>query len=1014
MKADSLPLAPRCAALFLAVLLPSAFAQQTATPTTTPNEEVLVLSPFVVSAESESGYQATETLAGMRIRQNLKDAGAAIDVLTEELLDDVGALDMNDALKYVANMQYADFPSASDSSNASQWFSASFVSRGVVGSTVLTDFFPTGSVPIDRYNTDNLTMMRGPNAILFGIGSPSGIVGASTKRAQLGRDINSVRFVTDTNGTFRSELDVSRVLIDNKLAVRIAALYSDKRSDQEPSMDRRRGVFGTVSYKPFARTTITANAEKGTRDRIHVQNHVVMDAYTPWVLAGSPLVTSRVGFPATGAAYSTAVGSGLQNTSNGSYIVQIHGSSLPVMDWRGMARGSGWANTVPTGAAGSGLMLSADRSLMDNIGFTEGNAIVPLNANIYGGLNRNDLEYEVKSVFIEQNLGRNLDLELAWNRFTSDYLFKIHAYSNNAKIFVDPNVFLPDGSPNPYVGMPFIDTGNGGNGMRETGSLDEHTTKRATLSYRLHLDKHKIFRNFGWGDYNFGGLYQDATSTQKLLSTRIVNVTPLPGNPTANPLNQNANRLVQRYYLQPGEHAFQLLNPVEFSQAAVVGAPANATGPLNFEERMSDESPRNNRQGTESIVAAVQGAWWRSKDDNYHHITGLYGWREDKQTNLAQSFTRNAQGEYSVPVTPHRAYHLIEENGVWGTPSGFTAHTKSYNVTIRPVSAVRIFYNYSDIFRTPAANFFDVYGNTLRPAFGETEDYGLKVDLFDERVFFSVTKYETGVVDTSTDNTGNLREPINQLLSAIEQNGNPDATDNAIIQTQQDNLVRPFTYRDDTTKGYELSLTARITHNWNTRLTFGTQKTTVSAAFDEWVPYFEEFHPFWEKYATVGLVSPTSGYTTVADAIARADQRLIDNRSIIGQQPTDQRSRNSTLTTSYRFSEGRLKGFRVGGGYRWRSANVLGYARDSAGNLDRDRPFEGKEEFTADLSLGYSRKIWNNKVSWDIQVNVYNLLNGDRDILARQAVDNGLGEPVIVRTFLAEPRYVQLTNTFSF
>lgn len=1015
MKADSFPLAPRCAALFFAVLLPSLSAQTAPAPAPAapPEEDVLVLSPFVVSADSAQGYQATETLAGMRIRTNLKDVGAAIDVLTEGFLNDVGAVDMNDALKYVANMQYAAFPGSQDTANASQWFSSSFISRGIVGSTVLTDFFPTGSVQIDRYNTENLTMMRGPNAILFGIGSPSGIVGASTKRALLNRSLNTVRFMTDQNQTTRTELDFSRVLIKDKLAFRLAAVFSDKHTDQDPSLDRRNAVFATATYKPWEKTTITVNAENGIRNRLFVQNQITMDAYTPWVLAGKPLVTSRVGFPATGTAYSTAVGSGLQNQSTGSYLVQIQGSDLPIMDWRGMARGAQWSNTALQGNPGSGMIIAADRSVMDNISFTEANTLVPLNANVLGDNNRNDLNYQVKSVFIEQNILRDLDLELAWNEFTSDYLFKIHAYSNNAKIFVDPNVFLPDGRNNPYVGMPYIETGTGGNGMRETGSLDKYINRRATLSYRLDLDRHKIFRNFGWGDYRFAGLAQQANYTQKLLSTRLVNVTPVPGNPTANPLNQAANRVSQRYYLQPGEQGFRILNPLLVSQTSLPGAPAANNGPIKIEERMSDESPRNNRQDTDSFVAAVQGAWWMSSDNTYPHLTGLYGWRQDKQRNHAQSFTRNTAGEYAVPVTPHRAYDLIEPNGTWGTPTEFTARTKSYNATLRPVSAVRLFYNFSDIFRAPAANFFDVRGQPLRPAFGETEDFGVKLDLFRERVFLSFTKFETAVVDTTVDNSGTMREPIQQINAAIQTNGNPSAADNQIIADQQDDLVRPFTYRDDTTKGYEVAITASLTKNWDVRLTWGQQKTIVSAAFDDWVPFVAEFKPMWQKYAGVSLVTTSAGYTTVADAIARTDQRLIDARAIIGQQPTDQRSRNSTLSTAYRFTEGRLKGVRIGGGYRWASPNVLGYARDSAGNLDRDKPFKGAEEFSVDFNLGYSRKVWRDKFTWDIQLNVYNALD-DSDPKARQAVDNGMGLRIITRSYLPEPRTFQLTNTFRF
>src|SRR5688572_31696636 len=425
---------PCRAALLFAALLPAAFAQTAPAPTAaTPppaEEPTLVLSPFVVSSETESGYQATETLAGMRVRTNLKDVGAAIDVLTDSFLNDVGAVDMNDALKYVANMQYAAFPGSQDVSNASQWFSASYISRGIVGSTVLVDFFPTGAVPIDRYNTDNLTMMRGPNAILFGIGSPSGIIGASTKRAQLNRNIRSVRFMTDTNESMRTEFDFSQVLIPDKLALRIAAVFSDKHADQDPSLDRRNAVFGTATWKPFKKTMVTVNAENGIRNRLFVQNHVTMDAYTPWVLAGKPMVTSRIGFPATGAAYSTAVGSGLQNQSTGSYLVQIQGSNLPIMDWRGMARGALWGNVFPgTATYTPGVMLNTDRSAMDNISFTEQNAITPINGNIMLDNNRNDLNYQNKSVFIEQKILRDLDLELAWNEFSSDYIFFVKGYS---------------------------------------------------------------------------------------------------------------------------------------------------------------------------------------------------------------------------------------------------------------------------------------------------------------------------------------------------------------------------------------------------------------------------------------------------------------------------------------------------------------------------------------------------------------------------------------------------------
>ena len=54
-------------------------------------EEVMVLSPFEVKAEEDNGYVATETLAGTRIRTDLKDVASAISVVTKEFMRDIGA-----------------------------------------------------------------------------------------------------------------------------------------------------------------------------------------------------------------------------------------------------------------------------------------------------------------------------------------------------------------------------------------------------------------------------------------------------------------------------------------------------------------------------------------------------------------------------------------------------------------------------------------------------------------------------------------------------------------------------------------------------------------------------------------------------------------------------------------------------------------------------------------------------------------------------------------------------------
>ena len=58
-----------------------------------------------------------------------------------------------------------------------------------------------------------------PNSVLFGIGSPAGIINSSTKFARIGRDFGSVTLRFGSYNERRASLDINESLGD-KLAVR--------------------------------------------------------------------------------------------------------------------------------------------------------------------------------------------------------------------------------------------------------------------------------------------------------------------------------------------------------------------------------------------------------------------------------------------------------------------------------------------------------------------------------------------------------------------------------------------------------------------------------------------------------------------------------------------------------------------------------------------------------------------------------------------------------------------------
>ncbi|MBT5812996.1 MAG: TonB-dependent receptor, partial [Opitutales bacterium] len=68
-------------------------------------EEIFELSPFTIQADESEGYSATSTLAGTRLKTDLRDLGAAISVLTPQMFEDTGATDAETVLAYGLNTE---------------------------------------------------------------------------------------------------------------------------------------------------------------------------------------------------------------------------------------------------------------------------------------------------------------------------------------------------------------------------------------------------------------------------------------------------------------------------------------------------------------------------------------------------------------------------------------------------------------------------------------------------------------------------------------------------------------------------------------------------------------------------------------------------------------------------------------------------------------------------------------------------------------------------------------------
>lgn len=251
-------------------------------------EAVFELSPFTVEGSESQGYRATTTMAGTRIRTDLKDVGSAISVITEEFLRDTGAVDNQSLLKYTVSTETGGIGGSFAGNEQQNLLTPNTNNRvrGLTSADNTRDFFIT-DIPWDGYNVSRVDLQRGPNSILSGLGSPAGIINNSTTGANFDNS-GEVQLRFGSYGSTRLSVNVNKVVIEDELAVRFAALKKQNKFRQEEAWSDDERLFLAFKYEPrFLKTensvmSITGNYESGQIDSNNPRSRPPVDRITPW------------------------------------------------------------------------------------------------------------------------------------------------------------------------------------------------------------------------------------------------------------------------------------------------------------------------------------------------------------------------------------------------------------------------------------------------------------------------------------------------------------------------------------------------------------------------------------------------------------------------------------------------------------------------------------------------------------------------------------------------------------
>ncbi|MDQ8180335.1 TonB-dependent receptor plug domain-containing protein [Pelagicoccus sp. SDUM812005] len=501
-------------------------------------EDLFEVSPFEVKAEENNGYRATSTLAGTRIKTNLKDVGSAISVVTTEMMRDLGANNSEELLVYtlgtevggaVGNFGGAAIAAGDESGNRDARANPESNNRvrGLSRAQSTRDYFLT-AFGFDSYNSTGVTVSRGPNSILFGIGEPGGIIENSLKKAQLNEDEGEVSLRFGKRDSHRETFDYNKVLVEGRLAIRLMGVNETVNFKQQPTFEDDQRFTVAATWKALKNenvswlnpTLIRANYEEAEirstppntmppGDAFHYWWHpeasVAADSiigedrteyredYAPqWVIddmfrQDTTSGTKRVGRAGVWNTYAfvfpdIATGSAGVGTSQndvqvmdpavGSHTVTLEdGTEYSTFAWGGFRGTSRYEfNPLYPGFK--------DKVLMNSEIFDYNNYFYP------GRIQYSNHDFKAQNFSIEQNLFDNkLGFQLSFDKQEKDSerSFSFGRF-NYHKIYIDTQLYNSNGERNPNVGRPML------SGRLDGRDFNEDTRESTRLTAYYNLD----------------------------------------------------------------------------------------------------------------------------------------------------------------------------------------------------------------------------------------------------------------------------------------------------------------------------------------------------------------------------------------------------------------------------------------------------------------------------------------------------------------------------------------------
>ncbi len=716
-------------------------------------EDIFSLSPFVVEASEDEGWRSNSTLAGTRFKTPTRDLAASIEVYTKEFLEDNAINNLSDAALYASNaegsLEYTDVADGVDFDNEGQLTKPGNQTRvrGLRAPDNTRNYFTVAS-PIDTYNMGRLTYSRGPNSILFGLGSPTGIVESSPLRANY-EDGGTIDVAFDNLGSHRFAFSYNKVLWEDKLAVVIAGLRDSEETIFHPTYDRDDRFYGAIGFDPFEGTRIDISYEEIDVDASRSRTWYIPDHLTAWIDAGRPsydpltreykvdgVVTPEASSGARTIPYDEVV---IFSNADGSLASPIGFTRNGEFDGDGTGDGTLESSTAQLrrsaglleNSGGLGFGANTKTSLLDN-------SVFPVFYNSQNSVFADD-EANILDISLSQRILKDLYVELAYHNENYHQLFLSQGRGAEAAPFIDINEVLLNGEPNPNFGRLAILSEPWG----QVESIDTEVA-RATASYTFDFTE----KTDGWARWL--GRHQIALMGEKneteILRDRIVEL--VVNDPTIDgvPLYENkvtgGRRIRRVIYIddpaRPGEVAGlqkQVRPDLLSSTWSGLLAPAPDGSWVPFDGDVVTRFELGNGatahfRELDSGLGVIQSSLLEG------HLVFSVGYREDTTTRFSNNVPRDPEtGLVTLPTSV--------EIGEEFEDYSFKTNTRTRGVVAHgagPLSFLSAHYQESSNFNPQPLR--SITGRVLDAQIGDGKDYGFSMSLLENKLRVKVNWFE--------------------------------------------------------------------------------------------------------------------------------------------------------------------------------------------------------------------------------------------------------------------------------